>query len=127
MGQKVSPVGMRVGINRDWHSRWFANDKDFSRFLLEDVKVRRYVNKNLKSALISHVEIERRKAEGGDAVDDQTAGDGSERGNQRIHDRTLEVEIAEQADIGFKGRFHRDERIQRKGLDVLENLIVRSQ
>ena len=30
MGQKVSPVGMRVGINRDWHSRWFANDKDFS-------------------------------------------------------------------------------------------------
>ena len=65
MGQKVSPVGMRVGINRDWHSRWFANDKDFSRFLLEDVKVRKYVNKNLKSALISHVEIERRKADNG--------------------------------------------------------------
>ena len=41
MGQKVSPVGMRVGINRDWHSRWFANDKDFSKFLLEDVKVRK--------------------------------------------------------------------------------------
>ena len=65
VGQKVSPVGMRVGINRDWHSRWFANDKDFSRFLLEDVKVRKYVNKNLKSALISHVEIERRKADNG--------------------------------------------------------------
>ena len=60
MGQKVSPVGMRVGINRDWHSRWFANDKDFSKFLLEDVKVRKYLTKELKDALVSHIEIERR-------------------------------------------------------------------
>ncbi len=62
MGQKVSPVGMRVGINRDWHSRWFANDHDYSKYLLEDVKIRKYVTKNLKSALISHVEIERKKS-----------------------------------------------------------------
>ena len=62
MGQKVSPIGMRVGINRDWHSRWFANNQEFHTFLLEDVKIRQYVTKNLKDALVSHVEIARRKS-----------------------------------------------------------------
>ena len=65
MGQKVSPVGMRVGINRDWHSRWFANDQEFHKFLLEDVKVRKYLTKELKDALLSHIEIERRKNDKG--------------------------------------------------------------
>ena len=68
MGQKVSPVGMRVGINRDWHSRWFASDKDYAKFLHEDIKVRQYVTKNLKDALVSHVEIERRKNDKGHEV-----------------------------------------------------------
>ncbi len=68
MGQKVSPVGMRVGINRDWNSRWFASDKEFHKFLLEDVKVRQYITKNLKDALVSHVEIERRKNDKGHDV-----------------------------------------------------------
>ena len=45
MGQKVSPVGMRVGINRDWHSRWFASDKDYAKCLHEDIKSRNYVSK----------------------------------------------------------------------------------
>ncbi len=63
MGQKVSPVGMRVGINRDWHSRWFANDQEYAKFLHEDIKIRKYLEKELKEALLSHVEIERtRKA-----------------------------------------------------------------
>lgn len=68
MGQKVSPVGMRVGINRDWHSRWFANDHEFAKFLHEDIKIRKYVTKNCKNGLISHVEIERRKSEKGHDV-----------------------------------------------------------
>ncbi|MBR4378407.1 MAG: 30S ribosomal protein S3 [Bacilli bacterium] len=68
MGQKVSPVGMRVGINRDWHSRWFANNQDFHKFLLEDVKVRKYLTKELKDALVSHIEIERRKNDKGHEV-----------------------------------------------------------
>ena len=68
MGQKVSPVGMRVGINRDWHSRWFASDKDYAKFLHEDIKIRQYVSKNLKDALVSHVEIERRKNDKGHEV-----------------------------------------------------------
>lgn len=61
MGQKVSPVGMRVGINREWHSRWFASDQDFAKFLHEDIKIRQYLEKELKDALLSHVEIERHK------------------------------------------------------------------
>ena len=68
MGQKVSPVGMRVGVNRDWHSRWFANNQDFHKFLLEDVKVRKYLTKELKDALLSHIEIERRKNDKGHEV-----------------------------------------------------------
>ncbi len=68
MGQKVSPVGMRVGINKDWNSRWYADDKEFHVFLNEDIKVRQYLEKNLKEALLSHVVIERVKAENGHKV-----------------------------------------------------------
>lgn len=65
MGQKVNPVGMRVGINRDWNSRWYANEKDYHVFLNEDIKIRQYLEKNLKDALLSHVEIERTKNDKG--------------------------------------------------------------
>ena len=63
MGQKVSPVGMRVGINKDWNSRWYADDNEYHVFLNEDIKIRKYLEKNLKEALLSHVEIERTKSE----------------------------------------------------------------
>lgn len=43
MGQKVSPIGMRVGVIRDWQSRWYADDKEFGTLLLEDVKIRELV------------------------------------------------------------------------------------
>ncbi|MEG1222313.1 MAG: 30S ribosomal protein S3 [Bacilli bacterium] len=68
MGQKVNPVGMRIGINRDWSTRWFANDKDFSTYLLEDLKIRQFLTKELKDALLSHVEIERVKSDKGHIV-----------------------------------------------------------
>ena len=61
MGQKVNPVGMRVGVNRDWNSRWYANEHDYHVFLNEDIKIRKYLEKNLKDALLSHVEIQRHK------------------------------------------------------------------
>ena len=61
MGQKVNPVGMRVGINREWESRWYANKKDYSTFLIEDVKIREYVEANLKDALVSATDVERSK------------------------------------------------------------------
>ncbi|KAB2329225.1 30S ribosomal protein S3 [Cytobacillus depressus] len=58
MGQKVNPVGLRVGIIRDWESRWYA-DKDYADLLHEDLKVREYITKRLKDASVSKVEIER--------------------------------------------------------------------
>ena len=68
MGQKVNPVGMRVGVNRDWTSRWYANDNEYHVFLNEDIKIRKYLEKNLKEALLSHVEIERSKSDKGTNV-----------------------------------------------------------
>lgn len=61
MGQKVNPVGLRIGISRDWNSRWYANNKDFPTFLHEDIEIRKFLSKRLKDCLISHIEIERIK------------------------------------------------------------------
>ncbi len=58
MGQKVSPVGLRVGIIRDWESKWYA-DKGFGDLLIEDVKIREYLKNKLKDSAVSHIEIER--------------------------------------------------------------------
>ncbi len=58
MGQKVNPVGMRVGINRTWDSRWYAG-KDYSDTLIQDLKLRKYIHDKLKPAGISKVIIER--------------------------------------------------------------------
>ncbi len=68
MGQKVNPVGMRIGINRDWTSRWYADDKVFNVYLNEDIKIREYLTKELKDAMLSHVEIERVKTDRGNNV-----------------------------------------------------------
>ena len=61
MGQKVSPVGLRIGINKDWESRWYAPKKDFSKNLSVDVKVRKYIEEKLNDKGIAKVEIERIK------------------------------------------------------------------
>ena len=68
MGHKVNPVGMRIGVNRDWNSRWFAEDKDFPTYLNEDIKIRKYLEGSLKEALLSHVEIERTKSDKGNSI-----------------------------------------------------------
>jgi small subunit ribosomal protein S3 len=59
MGQKVNPHGLRVGIIKDWESRWYADDKDFSDNLVEDYKIREFLKKKLYHAGISKIEIER--------------------------------------------------------------------
>ena len=73
MGQKVSPIGMRVGIIRDWQSRWYADDKQFGTLLMEDVKIREFIesyyaklanaaaDKRKADPQISRIEIERCK------------------------------------------------------------------
>jgi small subunit ribosomal protein S3 len=58
VGQKVNPVGLRIGIIRDWESKWYAG-KDFATLLHEDLKIREYITKRLKDASVSKVEIER--------------------------------------------------------------------
>ena len=60
MGQKVNPNGLRLGVNKNWQSNWFA-DKDFSVKLNNDIKIREYLLKKLNDAAVSSVEIERRK------------------------------------------------------------------
>ncbi len=59
MGQKVSPVGLRIGINKDWQSKWYAGNKDFAKYLNNDVKIRRFLATKLKDAAVSSVLIER--------------------------------------------------------------------
>jgi small subunit ribosomal protein S3 len=59
MGQKVNPHGLRVGINKDWDSKWYADKKDFHINLVEDYKVREFIKKSLYQAGIAKVEIER--------------------------------------------------------------------
>ena len=59
MGQKVHPNGVRVGVIRDWSSKWYADDKNFSDYLVEDHKIREYVKKKLFISGISKIEIER--------------------------------------------------------------------
>jgi len=59
MGQKVNPIGFRVGITRGWESVWYANDKNFGDQLREDIKLRSYVKARLKHAGVSRIVIER--------------------------------------------------------------------
>ena len=59
MGQKVHPTGARLGITTDWSSKWYANSKDFSDYLVEDQKIRKFLKKKLYAAGISEIQIER--------------------------------------------------------------------
>lgn len=59
MGQKVHPHGLRVGIIKDWDSRWFAEDRDFGENIIEDFKIRKFIKQNLFAAGIAKIEIEK--------------------------------------------------------------------
>ena len=59
MGQKVHPNGLRVGVIKDWNSKWYADDKNFGDYLVEDYKIRKYVKNKLFVSGISKIEIER--------------------------------------------------------------------
>ena len=59
MGQKVHPVGIRLGISADWNAKWYASKKDFPDLLNSDIKVREYLRKKLANANVSRIQIER--------------------------------------------------------------------
>ncbi|CAM3235141.1 30S ribosomal protein S3 [Sporolactobacillus spathodeae] len=58
MGQKINPIGFRIGVIRDWESKWYA-DKNYAEYLHEDIKIRKYVENRLKDAAVSSIELER--------------------------------------------------------------------
>lgn len=59
MGQKVNPIGLRLGIVREWDSVWYSDSKNFAKKLLADIKVREFLNKELLQAAVSRIKIER--------------------------------------------------------------------
>lgn len=59
MGQKVHPIGIRLGIVKDWTSKWYADSKDYADYLLTDLTVREYLKKKLQQASVSRIQIER--------------------------------------------------------------------
>jgi len=59
MGQKVHPIGFRLGIAKDWNSKWYAEKDEYAELLLSDIEVRKYIHKRLKDAAVSLVQIER--------------------------------------------------------------------
>lgn len=63
MGQKVNPHGLRVGVNKDWNSKWYAGKNDFADFLIEDQQIRNYVKKTLYAAGVASVVVERSAAD----------------------------------------------------------------
>ena len=59
MGQKINPIGLRLGINRTWDSRWYAGKNEYGKLLHEDVKIREILHKELKQAAVARIVIER--------------------------------------------------------------------
>ena len=61
MGQKVDPRGLRLGVNKDWQSKWYAEGQDYVNALNNDIKIREYLTKELSDAAVSEIVIERKK------------------------------------------------------------------
>jgi len=68
MGQKVSPVGLRVGVIRDWDAAWYASKNDVADLLVEDIKIRKYLETTYAKAQVSRILIERIKGTNKDRV-----------------------------------------------------------
>jgi small subunit ribosomal protein S3 len=94
MGHKVNPIGMRLGINRTWDSRWFA-DRDYATKLIDDLKLRKYVHEKLKAAGVSKVIVER--ANKTVRVGIHTARPGSIIGKKGADIEKLRKELSEKA------------------------------
>lgn len=96
MGQKVSPHGLRVGINKEWSSCWTAKKKDFAKFLVEDDKIRKFINKKYAASSVSLISIER--TAGRLTIDVNTAKPGVLIGNKGAGIETLKQELLELTD-----------------------------
>ena len=99
MGQKVNPVGIRLGITRDWTSRWYANKRTFPIYILQDWQVREFLKKKLYEASVSRIHIERaaRKAN----ITIHTARPGVVIGKKGEDIERLRQEVAKLMKMGF--------------------------
>jgi small subunit ribosomal protein S3 len=97
MGQKVNPIGIRLGITRDWASRWYADSKNFPEFVNTDWKIREFIKKKLSDASVSKIQIERpaRKAH----ITIHTARPGIVIGKKGEDIERLRVQIAQMMDM----------------------------
>lgn len=59
MGQKINPVGFRIGISKDWNSKWYADKKEYAKYAVEDHKIRRFLEKKFEPAGLKEVQLER--------------------------------------------------------------------
>jgi small subunit ribosomal protein S3 len=100
MGQKVNPVGIRLGITRDWTSRWYANTRNFPSYLLQDWQVREFLKKKLAEASVSRIHIERaaRKAN----ITINTARPGVVIGKKGEDIERLRLEVAKMMGMGVQ-------------------------
>ncbi|MBN1226704.1 MAG: 30S ribosomal protein S3 [Deltaproteobacteria bacterium] len=98
MGQKVNPIGFRLGINRDWDSKWFAG-KEYSSFVFEDYNIRKFLKKKLNQAGVSKIEIER--AANKVRIKIHTARPGLVIGKKGIEIQNLKKELEKKIDREF--------------------------
>ncbi len=98
MGQKVNPIGFRLGIHRDWDSKWFAG-KEYSDFVLEDYQIRKFLKKKLHQAGVSKIEIER--AGNKVRIKIHTARPGLVIGKKGIEIQNLKKELEKRIDREF--------------------------
>lgn len=101
MGQKVHPIGFRIGVNKDWQVHWFSKDKDIAKLLLEDQKIRQYINKRFPNAQISKIIIDRASEKL--TVDIHTAKPGVIIGKQGKEIENLRTELAKLLNRKFVG------------------------
>lgn len=99
MGQKVSPIGLRVGVNRDWSSTWYADKKDFAKFLKEDNTIRKFIKKKYYNCSISSIDLER--ADKKLVVNLRTAKPGMVIGSKGAGIETMKKEIAKLSSCEF--------------------------
>lgn len=92
MGQKINPHGFRIGVIKDWDTKWYANKKTFSNYLVEDVKIRNFIKKKLYISGISRIEIDRAANKVKINVNTAKPGLVIGKGGQGIEDLRKEVE-----------------------------------
>lgn len=116
MGQKVHPVGIRLGISTDWNSKWYASSKDYANLLNADIKVRDFLRKKLASANVSRIQIERPTR--ALLVTIHTARPGVVIGKKGADIENLRMEVAKIADLHVNNVKINIEEIRKPELDA---------